>query len=233
MTRSRLCVQAERPARVTREIVIVMVRTFTVLLVVASLAGLVRAQPPDPVTSVRLAADAPVPASIKVKGQRLIGVWTFAGPKGASGHLVLSSTTRSGKAGESRQLFAQLYAGAKPKLVRLVQDGVPNCQLDLTASFVQGSVSFADVDGDGVVEVGLAYDLGCDATERPTPRKLIVLEGADKHALRGNGRGKDLDDKPAGGDFKTDPFKNQAVLATWAENRWKELLDTNAINVDP
>lgn len=210
-----------------------MVRPFSVLLVLAALGGLVRAQPSSPVTSERLAPEAPLPAAIKAKGQRLIGAWTFAGPKGASGHLVLSSTSRSGKAGASRQLFAQLYAGAKPKQVRLVQDGVTNCQLDLIASFVQGSVSFADVDGDGVVEIGFAYDLGCDATERPTPRKLLVLEGPDKHALRGNGRGKDLEDKPTGGDFKADPFKNQAALATWAQKRWKELLDTTAISVDP
>ena len=204
-----------------------------VLLLLLSSGGLAGAQPASPVTSERLAADKALPASIKAKGQRLIGVWAYAGPKGASGHLVLSSTSRSGKAGTSRQLFAQLYTGASPKQVRLVQDGVTNCQLDMTASFVQGSVSFGDVDGDGAVEIGLAYDLGCDATERPTPRKLLVLEGADKHALRGNGRGKDLDDKPAGGDFKADPFKNQAAVATWAEKRWKELLDTTAIDVDP
>jgi len=49
--------------------------------------------------------------------------------------------------------------------------------------------------------VAFAYDIGCDATERPTPLKLIILEGAAKFALRGNGRGKTLDGAPAGGFF--------------------------------
>ena len=214
-------------------IIVVMSRPSTVLLVLAALGAVAHAQPSSPITSERLAPEAPLPSSITAKGKRLIGAWKFAGPGGASGHLVLSSTSRSGKAGESRQIFAQLYAGAKPKQVRLVQDGVTNCQLDMTASFVQGSVSFEDIDGDGKVEVGFAYDLGCDATERPTPRKLLILEGTAKHALRGNGRGKDLDDKPIGGDYKADPFKNEGAIATWAEMRWNELLDTPAINVDP
>jgi hypothetical protein len=126
-----------------------------------------------------------------------------------------------------------VYSGAKPKQLRIVQDGVTNCQLDMTSSFVQGSVSFADVDGDGKVEIGFAYDLNCDATERPTPRKLLVLEGAAKHILRGNGRGKDLDGNPTGGDYKSEGFKGEGAIATWAEARWNELLDTEAVNVDP
>jgi hypothetical protein len=202
------------------------------VFVLASLAPLGSAQA-TPITSERLAPEQRLPAPIKAKGKRVIGAWRFAGPGKASGYLVLSSTSRAGKAGEGRQLFAQLYTGTKPAQVRLVQDGIAACQLDMTASFVQGSVSFEDIDGDGTVEVGFAYDLGCDATERPTPRKLLVLEGTAKHALRGNGRGKDLDDKPAGGDYKADGFKNEGAIATWAEARWNELLETPAINVDP
>jgi len=200
-----------------------------VLLLLALLAS----AEASPITSERLAPEQPLPAPIKAKGKRVIGAWKFAGPGMTAGHLVLSSTSRTGKAGETRQLFAQLYTGAKPKQVRLVQDGVTNCKLDMSASFVQSSVSFEDIDGDSVVEVGFAYDLGCDATERPTPRKLLVLEGTAKHVLRGNGRGKDLDDKPIGGDYKADAFKDEGAIATWAEARWNELLATPAVNVDP
>lgn len=189
------------------------------------------------VTSTRLAPELPLPAGVKPQGKRVIGTWEYRGPGPVSGLLVLSSTDRSTKAGVSRQLFAQVYAvprpGAKPKQVRLVKDAVTNCQLDLTASFVQGSVAFDDVDGDGTAEVAFAYDLGCDATERPTPRKLIILEGAAKFALRGNGRGKTLDGAPAGGDYKADAFKGQEAIGTWAEAHWNQLLDTAAISVDP
>lgn len=193
--------------------------------------------PPPAVTSARLAPELPLPVGIKPQGTRVIGTWRYQGPGPVSGHLVLSSTSRTTKAGESRKLFAQIYVtgkpGAKPKQVRLVQDGVTGCQLDMTASFVQGSVAFEDVDGDGTAEIAFAYDLGCDATERPTPRKLIILEGAAKFALRGNGRGKTLDGAPAGGDYKADAFKGQDAIATWAEAHWNQLLDTAAISVDP
>lgn len=201
---------------------------FFALLSVASAANA------ESVTkSQRLAADAPVPSGIKAAGKRLIAVWAYTGPSNSQGHLVLSSTTTSGKAGETRKLFAQLYSGAKPKQVRQVQDAVTNCKLDMTASFVGGSVAFDDVDGDGVVEASFAYDLGCDATERPTPRKLLVLEGAAKHIIRGNGRGKDLEGNPTGGDYKSEGFKGEDALATWAYGRWGALLDTAAVNVDP
>lgn len=205
-------------------------RLFTVL---ASLSAVAHADPSSPIQSERLAPDVSLPASIKAKGKRLIATWKFTGADKVPGYLVLSSSDRSTKSGESRQIFAQLYAGSKPKQVRLVQDGVANCKLDMTSSFVQGSVSFTDVDSDGKVEVAFAYDLGCDATERPTPRKLLVLEGAAKRVLRGNGLGKDFDDKPIGGDRKADGFKGEAALATWADARWTELLATAAVNVDP
>ncbi|MBL0212798.1 MAG: hypothetical protein IPQ07_02830 [Myxococcales bacterium] len=203
------------------------------LAIAASLSSIAHADAPSAIPSERLPSEAPLPSPIKPKGKRLIAAWKFSGADKVPGYLVLSSTTGSTKAGESRQLFAQLYAGAKSAQVRLVQDGVTNCQLDMTSSFVQGAVSFGDVDGDGKVEVAFAYDLGCDATERPTPRKLLVLEGAAKHALRGNGRGKDLDDKPTGGDYKAEGFKGEDAIAKWAKARWTELLATPAINVDP
>ncbi len=210
-----------------------MFRSFILFAVVGSMSAVALAQPSPQIQSERLAPDVSLPAPIKPKGKRLIATWKFTGADKVPGYLVLSSSDRSSKAGESRQIFAQLYTGSKPKQVRLVQDGVTNCKLDMTSSFVQGSVSFADVDSDGKVEVAFAYDLGCDATERPTPRKLLVLEGATKHALRGNGLGKDLDDKPIGGDHKADGFKGEAAIATWAEARWTELLATSAVAVDP
>jgi len=210
---------------------------LTTLALVPSLeAHALRVAAPS-VTSTRLAPELPLPAGVKPQGKRVIGTWQYQGPGPVSGLLVLSSTDRTSKAGVSRQLFAQIYAngkpGAKPKQVRLVQDAVTNCKLDLTASFVQGSVAFEDIDGDGTAEVAFAYDIGCDATERPTPRKLIILEGAAKFALRGNGRGKTLDGAPAGGDYKADTFKGQEAIGTWAEAHWTQLLDTAAVSVDP
>ncbi|MFN0250683.1 MAG: M949_RS01915 family surface polysaccharide biosynthesis protein [Kofleriaceae bacterium] len=172
-----------------------------------------------------------LPAEVTGKGKRIVQAWTWTAKSGA-GHLVLSTTQKDTKRGTGRQLFAQLY-GPSAKELRLVRDAVANCQLDLVVSFVTDSVSVTDVDADGTPEVAFAYDLDCDARANGSPRKLIVLEGKDKHAVRGTTRGVDPDDKPVGGEFKLDGFKGAPALATWAEARWKELLAVESVAVDP
>jgi hypothetical protein len=179
---------------------------------------------PLQLTTTTLDVSKPLPTALKVKGKRTIAVYQWAAPTGGDGYLVLSSTETKGKRGPGRDLFVQIYGGKKPREVRLVKDGQASCALDLTASFVAGSVAVMDVDADGTPEVSVAYDLGCDATERPTPRKLILVEGATKHAMRGAGMGKDPDGKPLGGEVAADGFKKEAALLGWATDRWKTLL---------
>ena len=203
------------------------------LLIVAAVAslGIIGGAAADPVAK-QLDASATLPAGIAAKGKRVVQAWTWT-DKNGPGHLVLSTTQRDSKKGTGRQLFAQVYAGAKPRQTRLVRDAVENCQLDLVASFVTGSVAVSDIDGDGTAEVSFAYDLDCDAKADGSPRKLIILEGTAKHALRGTSRGTDPDDKPIGGEYKADPFKGQEALGTWAETRWNELLSSEPVGVDP
>lgn len=172
-----------------------------------------------------------LPKKITAKGKRIVQAWTWNAKSGA-GYLVLSTTQNDTKRGTGRQLFAQLYGPTLQEL-RLVRDAVENCQLDLVAAFVTDSVSVTDVDADQIPEVAFAYDLDCDAKADGSPRKLIVLEGKDKYAVRGTSRGVDPDDKPVGGEFKRDAFKGAASLASWAEARWKELLAVEPVAVDP
>lgn len=206
-------------------------RLTSLVTVTAALVAVPAIAAADPVAR-QLDATAKLPAGVVAKGKRVVQAWTWA-DKDGPGYLVLSTTQKDGKKGTGRQLFAQLYAGARPRELRLVRDAVENCQLDLVASFVPGSVAVTDIDGDGTPEVSFAYDLDCDAKADGSPRKLLVLEGTAKHALRGTSRGKDPDDKPVGGEYKADPFKGEGALATWAEARWNELLATEPVAVDP
>ena len=205
------------------------------LLLSTSLAHAKRMPPPPTVASARLDAKA-LPAGIKAKGKRVIAAWQFTSPGGKVGHLVLSSTETKDKVsiGPGRKLYAQLYAGTKPKQVRLVQDGFGGCNVALRAAFVQGSPSFDDVDGDGVVEVAFAYDLACDMGEEPTTRKLLVLEGAAKYALRGESRGQDpATGATGGGTYKAEGLAKEGAISAWAEARWDTLLATAPLAVDP
>lgn len=215
-----------------------MIRAATLLTLVlsATVAQAKRMPEPPPVTSVQLDATAPLPAGIKAKGKRVIAAWKVTGPGAKVGYLVLSSTeTTSRKSiGPGRKLYAQLYAGAKPKQVRLVQDGFDGCNVALRAAFVAGSTSFEDLDGDGIPEVAFAYDLACDMGEGATTRKLLILEGPAKYALRGQSLGRDPVTGTAGdGAYKAEGMANEGAISAWAEARWDTLLATAPLAVDP
>ncbi len=180
----------------------------------------------------QLVATAPPPVKLPVKGTRLVQLWRWKAADGVANYVALSTTSSKTKRGESRALFAQIFTGPKLRELRLVRDAVESCKLDLVASFVAGSLSITDEDADGVPEIAFGYDLDCDATAKPTPRKLIVVEGPDKHALRGRAIGADPDGKPLGGDYKAE-FKNAPKLQQWAEARWKKLLTVQPVSVDP
>ncbi len=190
-------------------------------------------QAPPAVVSERLDARA-LPPGIKPKGKRLIAAWRFTGPDAKVGHLVLSSTETTSKAsiGPGRRLYAQLYRGTKQ--IRLVQDGMDGCNLETRVAFVPDSVSFEDVDGDKLVEVAFAYDVACDMDNETKTRKLLVLEGPAKYALRGESRGKDMATGAAtGGGYKAEGFGAQGAISAWAEARWDTLLATAPVTVDP
>lgn len=209
--------------------------TLLPLLLTTSGVHAKRMPAPPAVASSQLDATA-LPAGIKAKGTRVIAAWRFTGPDGKVGHLVLSSTETKDKVsiGPGRKLYAQLYSGTRPKQVRLVQDGFAGCNVALRAAFVPGSTSFDDLDGDGVVEAAFAYDLACDMGEEPTTRKLLILEGPAKYALRGQSRGQDPATGAAGGGtYKAEGLGKQGAIAAWAEARWDTLLATAPLAVDP
>ncbi|WP_459645854.1 M949_RS01915 family surface polysaccharide biosynthesis protein [Kineococcus sp. NUM-3379] len=78
-----------------------------------------------------------------------------------------------------------LAPGAAPRLLRRVTDGVAGCGAGVTAGFVPASLQVADADGDGTGEVTFAYLTACRGDVSPGVLKLLLLEGAEKHAVRG------------------------------------------------
>ncbi|MBK9034383.1 MAG: hypothetical protein IPL61_24475 [Myxococcales bacterium] len=188
------------------------------------------ADEPGPIDVTQLDAAKPLPTGVKAKGQAVEQVWSWTDGDTATAGLAVFSSTDTVKVGRvvARKLFVQYYRGkaGKLKLVRLVNDGVPTCAYDVVAQFVPGSVSVTDEDADGVSELTFAYDVTCTSDVSPSTRKLLVLEGPAKHALRGNSRidagGGDL----VGGDYKADPFKKAPALKALAEARWQKLLGT-------
>ena len=125
----------------------------------------------------------------------------------------------------SAQLHARHYAGGK--LLREVKDLVERCELDLSLAFVPGSEGVTDLDGDGIGEATFAYKLGCRSDVSPLTLKLLVLEGGEKHILRGETRVDVGNGERAGGSYKVDPssFKRAPALLAHAKKVWQAVAE--------
>lgn len=204
-------------------------RTFLPALVLASAILTVPAvaREPGPYEVKQLDAKQALPKGVKAKGAVVEQVWSWQDGDLVTDGLAVFSSTDSHKGGHltSRKLYVQYYRGkaGKWKQVRLVQDGVSNCEFDVVATFLPGSVQITDEDGDAVSELSFAYDVDCTSDVSPNTRKLLVLEGKDKHALRGTSQIKEGPDT-YGGEYKPDGFKKAPAIKALAEAQWKSLL---------
>lgn len=193
-----------------------------------SLAVPAHAHEPGPFDVAQAPAGQPLPKGVTAKGATVEQVWTWTEDDMVTqGVAVFSATEKlQGQRLVDRKLYVQLYLGKPGKLkqVRLVTDGERNCEFDLAAGFVAGSVTVTDEDHDGKAELAFAYDMTCASDVSPQTRKLLVLEGTAKYALRGETRvdvgGGDL----VGGAYKADGFGKNAPLLAYAKAQWAALL---------
>ncbi len=106
-----------------------------------------------------------------------------------------------------------------------VRERVPPCALDLVAEFIDGSIGVTDLDHDGEAELTFAYRFGCGGDVSPNAMKLIMLEGRDKHALRGQSRVDPGAGGRIGGEHKADFRKAPAAFLAHARQVWETHVD--------
>lgn len=132
---------------------------------------------------------------------------------------------------------AELYAyhfvisNNNAKQTWTVKDFIADCPVDITASFVKNTFKVTDLNKNGIAEVWLMYKTVCHGDVSPSNMKIIMYEGNNKYAMRGENKvqvGSDVNDKASfiGGEFKLDAnFKNgPKVFKEYAQNLWKENL---------
>ena len=168
-----------------------------------------------------------MPSNVKLaKGfSKVAGLsWSDA----AGDHYALfTSKTTDVKSMHSIYLQVDVYDGAagKPlKLTRSVKDLSEKCEYDNTTKFVDASVMLSDFDGDSIQELVFAYTTGCRSDVSPDTMKLLVLEGKDKHILRGQTRERVSDTEFVGGGFKPEGFKKASKLLDGAKAHWATLI---------
>ncbi len=113
-------------------------------------------------------------------------------------------------------------ASGKRATLRTVNDQVAKCEFDVIADFIAGATQVLDEDGDGVAELYFAYRVDCVSDVSPITQKLVVLEGGQKHILRGTNRVNTGAEK-IGGEFKSEGFEGAKPILARATMIWETI----------
>ncbi len=113
---------------------------------------------------------------------------------------------------ERIELAAAYYDRAGGKWIAnwVIRDGVHCPGLDSAASFFPHATKITDLDGDGRAEVTVAYKTFCGGGIDPSTVKVILRQGKQKFAIRGESLIKFKGQEPMGGTYNAD----KALLAT-------------------
>jgi hypothetical protein len=110
-----------------------------------------------------------------------------------------------------------------------VYDYIKDCPVDIVASFVDNTFKITDLDKNGLAEIWLMYKTVCHGDVSPSDMKIIMYEGKQKFALRGQNKvqaGSDDKGKETfiGGEHTFDEVFEKApkVFKDYALNLWDE-----------
>lgn len=176
-----------------------------------------------------------IPASVKYKGD-IVNAVRFTDSEGE--HLLITTETgitdtrgnsESGN-GRDAALYAYQYtikSNGSMQINWQMVDFVKDCQVDLEAIYIPGTFAVTDLDRNGKAEVWLMYKTLCAGDISPGEMKIIMHEGGNKYAIRGQNKVKagpgDYDGGKYAFDdaFKTGPelFRKYAQ-ELWRKNIW-------------
>lgn len=103
-------------------------------------------------------------------------------------------------------LYAYHYIAGKDStyLTWKVYDFIKECPVDIEANFVKNTFQVTDLNNDGVAEVWLMYKTVCHGDVSPSNMKIIMYQGQQKFAMRGQNKVQVTDKEFYGGDYKVD-----------------------------
>ena len=135
--------------------------------------------------------------------------------------IVSTHSDDGGEYGSNDDLYAVRYtiADGKAQARWNLHDYVHDCGEDHQATFFRGAaVQITDLDSNGTAEVWMAYRLMCRGDISSDTMKVIVYQGAQKYAMRGETR----DAGGQGGSYTFDPAFMEApkALREFAGKLW-------------
>ena len=122
-----------------------------------------------------------------------------------------------------------LVKNGKPIQIWKVCDYIQDCPVDIVASFVKNSFEITDLDNNGIAEIWLMYKTICHGDVSPCEMKIIMYEGKQKFAMRGEskvqvGIGDNGEKLFEGGNYKFDTAfeKSSKTFKDFALNLWNK-----------
>lgn len=130
-----------------------------------------------------------------------------------------------GQDNASAKLSAVLYQKTDSGFVTKwkMTDHINDCGLDIVCSFYDDHLTITDLDSNGLAEITMVYALSCKGDVSPNEKKLIMYEGAQKYAIRGEELML-LQKDTIGGSWKADTAFSRAPKAflSYAVEHWQK-----------
>ena len=122
----------------------------------------------------------------------------------------------------------------KYKLNWKIQDFISNCEFDLMMGFVKNTFKITDLNKNGIAEIWTMYSMTCTSDVSPSEMKIIMYEGKQKFAIRGenkvmHGIDDDGNEMYMGGEYKIDKAFSDGpiVFLDFAKKLWNKNIIEN------
>jgi len=138
--------------------------------------------------------------------------------------------------GVDAELFAYHFLFINDSAVQTwkVRDYIFDCPVDITAKFVKNAFQVTDLNNDGVAEIWLMYKTVCHGDVSPFNMKIIMYQGQQKYAMRGQNKVSEGTDEKGfehflGGEYTYDPaFANgPKEFLAFAKKLWEKNIMEN------
>jgi hypothetical protein len=147
-----------------------------------------------------------------------------------TGHYINPKFKHESEDSSDAELFAYHYiiSGNKANQTWKVYDYISDCPVEIAAYFVKNTFNVTDLNKNGIAEVWLMYKTTCHGDVSPLQMKVIMYEGKEKYAMRGENKvlletseGKE---KYIGGEYTFDANfqKGPKVFKEFALNLWNK-----------
>ncbi len=122
------------------------------------------------------------------------------------------------------EIFAYHYIVSENKIQQnwKIYDFVKDCEVDVQANFIKNTLRVTDLNNDGIGEVWIMYKTTCTGDVSPAEMKIIMYQGKQKYAMRGENRVRVSEKEFVGGNYTFDKAFNESpkMFKEFAKNMW-------------